>query len=99
MHLPTCACYCSTYTPVPVYCSTYTGVSEQNGRFKAEIWNAEGTEKEYLGSYNTADIAAHAYNRRALELGKAQNTIKSNEPKATRARQPLRQGDEPKVSG
>merc|ERR1712166_899435 len=75
--------------PVGLKKITYTGVSEQNGRFKAEIWNKEGTEKEYLGSYNTVDIAAHAYNRRALELGKAQNTIKSNEPKATRQRQPL----------
>lgn len=46
--------------------SGFKGISPSGGKFKSEIKNGE--IREYLGTFNTAEDAARAYDHRAREL-------------------------------
>lgn len=58
--------------------SRYHGVSRQKAGTSWQVYiNDHGTRK-YLGSFKTEDLAAEAYNVKALELGLPVNEIKNN---------------------
>ena len=56
-----------------------TPSQNQEGKFRAQIYNPETQKQESLGTtYPTAKAAAHAYNKRAKELGRPLNVIEDD---------------------
>jgi hypothetical protein len=48
----------------------YLGVRQKrSGRFYARIWNDATSGREYIGTFDTAEEAARAFDARAVQLG------------------------------